>query len=83
MEMFKLIKMSNKGQLVVPKEIREQINLKKGERFIAIPLEEGVYFKKVDIPDLNALAKQVEAHFKKKKVTEDDLKDAIRWARKE
>ena len=82
-KVIKLIKMSSKGQLVVPKEIRKEINFKEGERFIAIPLEEGVYFKKINMPNLQEISKEVEAHFKKSKVTKQDLKKAIKWARKE
>ena len=81
-----LVKMSEKGQLVVPQEIRKRSNLIPGERFIAFPILDGVLFKKVEIPkvklDFESLSKEIGSQFKKNKVKEGDIKEAIRWARK-
>ena len=48
--MEEIVKMSNKGQLVVPREIRENQSLSPSDRFVAIGVKEGVLFKKVKIP---------------------------------
>ena len=40
-----LVKMSPKGQLVVPQEIREKEDFETGDRFIPIPIKEGIIFK--------------------------------------
>lgn len=81
-----LVKMSDKGQLVVPQDIRENLNLSPGERFIAFAVQDGVLFKKVEIPkvkfDFNSLAKEVEAQFKKNKVKANDVSEAVKWSRK-
>lgn len=81
-----LVKMSDKGQLVVPQDIRENLNLFPGERFIAFAVQDGVLFKKVDIPkvklDFNSLAKEVEAQFKRNKVKANDVSEAVKWSRK-
>ncbi|MBI2110051.1 AbrB/MazE/SpoVT family DNA-binding domain-containing protein [Candidatus Woesearchaeota archaeon] len=81
-----LVKMSPKGQLVVPQEIRETASFKAGDRFVPFPVKNGVLFKKIEIPDLNAefgkLSKEVEAQFKKRKVTGKDVSGAVKWARK-
>ena len=86
MEDIELVKMSTKGQLVVPQDIREVSHLNPGERFMAFPVKEGVLFKRVDIPkvklDFESLAKEVESQFRKGKVKKGDVKEAIRWARK-
>ena len=83
---IELVKMSEKGQLVVPQEIRESSNLSPGERFVAFPIQNGVLFKKVDMPkvklDFESLAKDIESQFKKNKVKESDVEVAIKWARK-
>jgi bifunctional DNA-binding transcriptional regulator/antitoxin component of YhaV-PrlF toxin-antitoxin module len=83
---IELVKMSNKGQLVVPFDVRQTANLTPGERFMAFPVEEGVLFKKVNIPkvklNFNSLAKEIEAQFKKNNISKSDVKGAIRWARK-
>jgi bifunctional DNA-binding transcriptional regulator/antitoxin component of YhaV-PrlF toxin-antitoxin module len=81
-----IVKMSEKGQLVVPQDIRELANLNTGERFVAFPVQDGVLFKKVNIPkvkvDLESLAKEVESQFKKRKVHRSDVKEAVSWARR-
>jgi bifunctional DNA-binding transcriptional regulator/antitoxin component of YhaV-PrlF toxin-antitoxin module len=81
-----LVKMSSKGQLVVPESIREEEGFEPGDRFISIPIKDGVMFKKVRILDFKAeyerLAKEIRAHMKKRKITQKDLDEAIRWARR-
>lgn len=83
---IELVKMSTKGQLVVPQDIREISHLMPGERFVAFPVNEGVLFKRVEIPkvklDFESLAKEIEAQFKQNKVKKSDVKEAIKWARK-
>ena len=80
------VKMSDKGQLVVPQGIRESLNLNPGENFVAFQLTDGVLFKKVELPkvklDFDALAKDVELQFKKNKVKKSDVAEAVKWARK-
>ncbi len=83
---MEFVKMSGKGQLVVPQKVRETARLIPGERFVAFPVEEGVLFKKVKIPqvklDFNSLLKEIKAQFKKKKVQKSDVGEAIKWPRK-
>ncbi len=81
-----LVKMSSKGQLVVPQEIRDKENFSPGDRFVPFPVKEGVLFKRVVIPDLKAefekLSKEVEKQFKKQKVTAKDVDEALKWKRR-
>ena len=83
---IELVKMSTKGQLVVPQEIRETEKFEPGERFVAFPIEDGVLFKRVEIPKMKfkfeSLAKEIERKFKKQKVKKSDVKEAVKWARK-
>ncbi len=80
------VKMSPKGQLVVPQDIRETEDFEPGDRFIAMPVKEGVLFKKVEMPNVKAefekLSKDIQEQFKKQKVTSRDVSEAVRWARK-
>ncbi len=80
------VKMSPKGQLVVPQDIRESEAFEPGDRFIAMSVKEGVLFKKVEMPNIKRefekLSKEIEAKFKKDKVTSKDISDALKWARK-
>lgn len=83
---IELVKMSSKGQLVVPQDIRETDHFQPGDKFVAFPVDDGVLFKRVEIPkvklNFKSLAKEIEAQFKKQKVKKSDVKEAVKWARK-
>jgi bifunctional DNA-binding transcriptional regulator/antitoxin component of YhaV-PrlF toxin-antitoxin module len=85
-ETVELVKMSSKGQLVVPESIREEEGFQPGDRFVPLPIKEGVLFKRVQIPDVRAefhtLAREVKAQFRRGNVKPKDVEEAIRWARK-
>lgn len=79
-----IVKMSPKGQLVVPKAIREQAGFEPSDRFIAMPVEDGVIFKKIDIDveqEYERLSRQVQNRFERGGIEEDDVEDAVEWAR--
>ncbi len=81
-----LVKMSPKGQLVVPQEIREEEGFQPGDRFVPLPVKDGVLFKRVAIPDLKAefkkIGNQISEKFKKHGITQKDVNEAIAWARR-
>ncbi len=81
-----LVKMSMKGQLVVPKEIRIKEKFQSSDRFVAFAVNEGVLFKRVEIPDVKiefeSLSKEIAENFKKNKIKREDVKEAVEWARK-
>lgn len=79
-----IVKMSRKGQLVVPKEIREEGGFEESDRFIAIPVEDGVVFKKIDIDveqKYEQLSKQVQRRFKDADLSAEELEDSLEHAR--
>ncbi len=80
------VKMSPKGQLVVPQEIREEESFKAGDRFIAFSVREGVLFKRVEMPHVKAefekISKEIAAQFKRQKVSSRDVQEAVKWARR-
>ena len=81
-----LVKMSPKGQLVVPKEIRTKQKFKPTDRFVAFSVKGGVLFKRINIPDVNAefesLSRDIAKQVKKRKIKKKDIDEAIRWARR-
>ena len=86
MSEVELVKMSPKGQLVVPKSIREQENFSPTDRFIPFPVKNGVLFKKVALPnaekEFETLANDIRNQFRKRKVSSKDVDGAVGWARK-
>jgi len=85
-EELDMVKMSPKGQLVVPREIRQKEKFKTSDRFVAIGVKSGVLFKKVNIPDVKIefeyLVRDISKHFKEKKIEKKDVEEAVKWARK-
>ena len=83
---IELVKMSPKGQLVVPQDIREEQHFKTSDRFVPFSVKGGVFFKKVKMPNIQveftSLAKEIEKQFKRNKVEENDVDEAVRWARR-
>jgi len=86
MDEIELVKMSPKGQLVVPKEIRDLENFKPSDRFAPFHVKGGILFKRVKMPNVKAeftsLAKEIEKQFKKEQITGKDVDEAVKWARK-
>ena len=81
-----LVKMSPKGQLVVPRDIRMEEGFATGDRFVPFAVKGGILFKKVEIPDVKAefqkLSQEIEKQFKKQKVSPEDVNEAVKWARR-
>ena len=80
-----LVKMSPKGQLVVPQDIREREDFKSGERFIAFPVKEGVFFKRIKFDvkvEFERLSKDIERQFKRQKIKRSDVIEAIKWSKR-
>lgn len=81
-----LVKMSPKGQLVVPQDIRADEGFSPGDRFVPFSVKGGILFKKVEMPDVKAefqrLSKEIEKQFKKQKVTPEDVVEAVKWAKR-
>ncbi|XGI83137.1 AbrB/MazE/SpoVT family DNA-binding domain-containing protein [Halorutilales archaeon Cl-col2-1] len=79
-----VVKMSDKGQLVVPKEIRDSEGFDPSDRFIAVSVEDGVLFKKLDIDveeKYEELSQRVQRRLEEKGVAEDEVEEAVEWAR--
>ncbi|MFH1649760.1 MAG: AbrB/MazE/SpoVT family DNA-binding domain-containing protein [Candidatus Woesearchaeota archaeon] len=81
-----IVKMSPKGQLVVPGSIREAAGFEPGDRFIAVQMEEGIAFKRINNEALKKefeeLTEKLHKHFRRIGVTEDMADEAVKWTRK-
>jgi len=62
-ELFK-VKLSTKGQLVIPKSARDAYGIKEGDSVLLIPRKEGLLIKKYEIKGegLRGLLKDVEVN---------------------
>jgi len=50
--MVEITKISSKGQVVIPFEIRKELGLDNGSAVVVSKMEDYVLMKKVDIPDI-------------------------------
>lgn len=78
-------KMTSKGQVVIPEEIRESMHLESGVKFIVMATGDSIIFKKITpIPekDIKHLLKLSQAMAKKYKFNETDVPELISKVRK-
>lgn len=76
--------MSSKGQIVIPENIRKQLNLKEGTHFVVVGENDVVMLKTIEAPimeDFDNLIKQARAQAKNVGLKKSDIKAAIKKAR--
>lgn len=77
-------KMSSKGQVVIPENIRKQLNLKAGAQFVVVGEKDVVILKTIAPPSLDefdALIADARKKGKQAGLKKSDIKDAISKAR--
>lgn len=77
-------KMSSKGQVVIPENIRKQLNLKAGAQFVVLGEKDVVILKNISPPSIDEfddLINKVRKKAKKAGLKKSDIKDAIAQAR--
>ncbi|NHV06287.1 MAG: AbrB/MazE/SpoVT family DNA-binding domain-containing protein [Thaumarchaeota archaeon] len=81
-EIEDVTKVSSKGQVVIPKEIRDRLEILPGEKIIVMTRGEEIVLRKARKLSLEELSEKIASVVEKKKVNVDKLVDeAIRWAR--
>lgn len=82
---FEITTLGERGQIVIPLELRERLNLGKGEKFMIVESGEVIILKRLTAPsekEFNELLKKAKEHAKKETLTEKDLIDAIEKTRR-
>ena len=77
-------KMSSKGQIVIPEEIRVRLDLKTGEQFVVVGEDDVVILKKIVHPsmaDFDKLINRARRQAKKAGMEPSDILAAVRTAR--
>ncbi|MBN2014436.1 MAG: AbrB/MazE/SpoVT family DNA-binding domain-containing protein [Candidatus Altiarchaeota archaeon] len=77
---IELTKISQKGQVVIPQQIRKKLGIKKGTRFAVFGEDDTVILKKVDMPTTEEF-KKLTQKTARKDITDEDIEDAIRETR--
>ena len=76
-------KMSSKGQVVIPENIRKRLNLKAGAQFVVLGEKDVVILKNISPPSMDEfddLIAQARKTAKKAGLKKSDIKDAIAQA---
>ena len=79
-------KMSSKGQVVIPEELRQLMGLKKGARFVVVNQGDTLLFKVIPQPDpreFGRMLREARAQVKKAGVKKSDVTAAIREVRRQ
>jgi AbrB family looped-hinge helix DNA binding protein len=77
-------KMSSKGQIVIPENIRKQMNLKVGAQFIVIGEKDVIILKNITAPSLDEFGELIAEARKKGKqagIKKSDVSEAVLKAR--
>ena len=82
--MIELIKMSSKGQIVIPQDIRINMHADEGSLFAVISNKDTVILKKIEKPskdeliqELTAIAKEGKTRLQKKGLKEEDITQIV------
>ena len=81
---FATTRLSSKGQIVIPEEVRNNLGLKEGDQFIVIGEGDAVILKAINPPRIEqfeALLAQAREEARRSRLKKSDLKAAIAKAR--
>lgn len=83
--MIDVITLSSKGQLVVPKDIREEMKLEKEDKFVVVHDRNNILLKRIGREEAKKamlkLLDKFSEEFKKHKITKKDVEEEIRKVR--
>ncbi len=80
-----LTRMSSKGQIVIPKALRELLDIKEGEVFALFGEDDTLILKRVDLPtgeELETLLRWGSEHARKRRIKRADVIKAIEAERR-
>ena len=76
LSMTKVMKVGEKGQVVIPKSIRERLGIKEGTKFAVYGRGDTIIFKKIEVPTIEEFERLVDfaTEFARKKgIREEDV----------
>jgi AbrB family looped-hinge helix DNA binding protein len=78
-----IVKVSPKGQIVIPKEIRKRLEISGRERLLVMSKDKEIIIKKLEKVSIEEIGEKVETTAREKGIDVDKLIDeAIEWSRK-
>ncbi len=84
MEKIEVTSLSSRGQVVIPQDIRNRLNLHEGEKFVVIGENDTIILKKLQVPSFQGfdkLLKKTREFAKNKGLKQSDVGEAINRVR--
>jgi AbrB family looped-hinge helix DNA binding protein len=78
-------KLSSKGQVVIPEDVRKELGLEPGAQFVVMGEGDVVILKKIEAPDrqeFRSLARKVRSQARRAGMKRSDVKKAVRATRR-
>ncbi len=82
---FDITKMSSRGQVVIPQELRDRMHLSEGSKFVVVGMEDTIILKKMEPPrweDFDRAISSLRKFGKKRSITEKRVEKAVRDIRR-
>jgi len=84
MQVEEVIRVSSKGQIVLPKRIRQKFGIEPGKRLLVATNEGNILLRKLEDFSLEEISERTSRAVEEEKIDVSTLVDeAIAWARKE
>ena len=82
MQAEEVVKVSTKGQIVIPRDVRKRLGITPGKKLLMAVGEKEIVLRKVEDLTLEEMSRRISRAASKEKMDVDALVDeAIRWAR--
>ncbi len=79
-----IVKMSVKGQIVIPKEVRERLGIKAGGKLAVIVRDDEIILRKIERLNLSEISSRISSVVEKEDIDMNKLvTEAVEWARKQ
>ena len=79
---MEIAKVTSKGQVTIPKEIREKLNLKKGDKVLFIEKEDGILIANASMMEFRKAQAALSAEARDKNITEEELNSVVKKIRR-
>jgi antitoxin PrlF len=78
-----IIKVSSKGQIVIPREVRKKLGVRGGEKLLVLTRDGDILLRKTKELSLSEIGERIDKVVKEEHIDVDKLvAEAVEWARK-
>jgi AbrB family looped-hinge helix DNA binding protein len=78
-----IIKVSSKGQIVIPREVRKKLGVKAGEKLLVLTRNGDILLRKTKEATIQDIAKKIEEATSEESINVDTIvAEAVQWVRK-